>query len=48
MNSDWQLITETIDRAFTSSTDSTARNNSGWGDWEILQAQPEAEGASVL
>ena len=44
MNSDWQLITETID----SSPDSTERNNSGWGGWEIPQAQPETEGALVL
>jgi hypothetical protein len=48
MNSEWQLITETIDGAFTSSPDSTARNNSGWSDWEILQAPPGAEGALVL
>ena len=48
MNSDWQLITETIDRACTSSPDSTERNNSGWGGWEIPQAQPETEGALVL
>ena len=45
MNREWQLITETIDGACTSSPDSTALDNSGW---EIVQAQPAAEGALVL
>jgi hypothetical protein len=48
MNSDWQLITETIDGSCTSSPDSTARNNGGASGWEILLTQPGAEWAIVL
>ena len=44
MKRDWQLITETIDGACTSSPDSTALNSSGW---EIVPAQPGSEGAIV-
>jgi hypothetical protein len=46
MSNDWQLITETIDGACASSPDSTERNNSGWGGWQILQ--PGAEDGLVL
>jgi hypothetical protein len=48
MNSDWQLITETIDGSCTSSPNSTARNNNGANCWEVLQGQPGAEWALVL
>ena len=45
MNSEWQLITESLD---TSSWDSTSRDNYGLSGWEIRQAEPEVEGAPVL
>jgi hypothetical protein len=44
MNSDWQLITETIDGARTT----TAYGSSDWGGWETLQAQPGTAGALEL
>ena len=45
MNGDWQLITETMDGACTSSPDSRATNN---GVWEIVQVQPAGERAGPV
>ena len=48
MNRNWQLITESIDRARISSPDSNTMLNSRWGLWEMVEVQPTEERARLL